>query len=640
MSPFFSYVLLFAPLCGFALLAFVGRRHGSVFWGLLATGFMLISAAAAVGVCLQYATHGQQGDVYGSLVVWKHHWLPLTPTLQIEMGMLLDPLSCMMVLLVTLISLLVHIYSISYMQGEERYVSYFAFLQLFTFSMLGLVVAVNLFQVYFFWELVGVSSYLLIGFHYDRTSAAAAAKKAFVVTRFADLGFLIGILLLSYYGGSLDIGTLLSAVEKENGGFAGLITTSFLGISVLTWGSVLTFMGAAGKSAMFPLHIWLPDAMEGPTPVSALIHAATMVVAGVYLVARLFPFYEVSGVALEVVSAVGLLSALMAALVALTQSDVKRVLAYSTMSQIGLMMCALGLGPVENGLGFTASLFHLFTHGFFKALLFLAAGIVIHHVHSNEVTAMGGLRTKLPTAHAVFLIACLSIAGIPPFSGFFSKELIVQAAALDRHVYWIGILLVSGLTAFYMFRLYFLMFWHSIPPISVHHEFAHRRQWSSMGLPLWLLAAASAGVGFLPFAHFVTRRGIPLRVDLSWDHVVMALTVSLAGLLVAALFYMRADRRIVLQRLSRSVVYRFISQKFYVDELYRFVFHRLIFQHIARPMAWVDRHVVDGAVHAIGYVTAGMAYIIRSLQSGHLQQYALWYFVGLVLLLYVLAQRI
>jgi NADH-quinone oxidoreductase subunit L len=309
---------------------------------------------------------------------------------------------------------------------------------------------------------VGLSSYLLIGFYYDRPAAVSAAKKAFIVTRFADLGFLVGILILAFQAGTLDFNTLIARLtDIRSEQFAGITAASFLGVSLLTWALVLVFMGGAGKSAMFPLHIWLPDAMEGPTPVSALIHAATMVVAGVYLVARLFPVFSIDQAVLQVVTWVGALSAAFAAIVACTQTDIKKVLAFSTMSQIGYMMFALGVsrqGGGEEGLGYTASLFHLFTHAFFKSLLFLCAGAIIHKVHSNEMKDMGGLRKRMPLTHIAFLAGCLAIAGIPPFSGFFSKEEILLAARRSNNlIYGIG-LVVSGITAFYMFRLYFSIF--------------------------------------------------------------------------------------------------------------------------------------------------------------------------------------
>ena len=345
-------------------------------------------------------------------------WLTFSEGVSIDMGILVDPISVMMLVVVTVVSLMVHVYSLGYMKGDERFATYYSFLSLFTFSMLGLVIAVNIFQIYMFWELVGVSSFLLIGYYFEKPSAVAASKKAFIVTRFADLGFLIGILILGFEAKTLDFVTLIERLTTSNSPYLVSATTaSFLGASALTWGLLLVFMGGAGKSAMFPLHIWLPDAMEGPTPVSALIHAATMVVAGVFLVARLFPIFSISCPgALEVVMWTGVISALFAAIIACTQTDIKRVLAYSTMSQIGYMMFALGVSGYgnESGLGFTASMFHLFTHAFFKALLFLGAGAVIHYIHSNEMKDMGGLRKSMPITHITFLIACLAIAGIPP----------------------------------------------------------------------------------------------------------------------------------------------------------------------------------------------------------------------------------
>ena len=332
------------------------------------------------------------------------------------MGILIDPISVMMLIVVSIVSLMVHIYSRGYMKGDDGYTRFFAFLGLFSFSMFGLVLATNLFQIYIFWELVGVSSYLLIGYYYTKTSAVAAAKKAFIVTRFADLGFLIGILIIGYYTGTYDFQTLNN---PEGNAILNWASTSFMGLSVITWALILIFMGGAGKSAMFPLHIWLPDAMEGPTPVSALIHAATMVVAGVYLVARLFPMYYFveDGFALNIVAYVGAFSSLFAAIIAITQTDIKRVLAFSTMSQIGYMMLALGVSGYDGheGVGYMASMFHLFTHAMFKALLFLGAGSVIHAVHSNYLKDMGGLRKYMPITNITFLIAALAIAGVFPF---------------------------------------------------------------------------------------------------------------------------------------------------------------------------------------------------------------------------------
>src|SRR5436190_1245668 len=440
------------PLAGFLLLGLFGRSTFKNSSGIIGTLLLAVSAALAIYTAYHYFAHSSVG-FYPREVPLSFTWLQFSDKLSIDMGIMLDPISVMMIVVVTFVSLMVHIYSLGYMKGEERFPTYYAFLSLFTFSMLGLVLSSNLFQIYIFWELVGVSSFLLIGFYYEKPSAVAACKKAFIVTRFADLGFLIGILILSFYSGTLDFNTLIAVLTSpESGELKTALAASFLGISGLTWALVLIFIGGAGKSAMFPLHIWLPDAMEGPTPVSALIHAATMVVAGVYLVARLFPIFSMSAPALDIVAYLGIISSLFAAVIACTQTDIKRVLAYSTMSQIGYMMFALGVSKygAEDGLGYMASMFHLFTHAFFKSLLFLCAGAVIHVVHSNEMKDMGGLRKLMPLTHIAFLIACLSIAGIPPFSGFFSKEEILTAAYnSNKFIYGIGVF-TSMLTAFYM----------------------------------------------------------------------------------------------------------------------------------------------------------------------------------------------
>src|SRR5436190_4444194 len=371
-----SYIALIPllPFASFVLLGLFGRKYLKNSSGVIGCVVLLLSTALAIYAAYNYFfVQGKVDGAYPTLIPVKYTWLNFTPSLSIDMGIVLDPISVMMLLVVTFVSLMVHVYSLGYMKGEERFATYYSFLSLFTFSMLGLVIASNIFQIYIFWELVGISSYLLIGFYYDRPSAVAASKKAFVVTRFADLGFLIGILILGFQAQTLDFHTLIQRLtDTQSPQLLAIASTSFLGVSLLTWALTLVFIGGAGKSAMFPLHIWLPDAMEGPTPVSALIHAATMVVAGVYLVARLFPIFYFNHASLEVVTWVGAFSAFLAAVIACTQTDLKRVLAYSTMSQIGYMMFALGVSgnAGEAGSGYTGSMFHLFTHAFFKSLLF------------------------------------------------------------------------------------------------------------------------------------------------------------------------------------------------------------------------------------------------------------------------------
>ncbi|MBS1598742.1 MAG: NADH-quinone oxidoreductase subunit L [Bacteroidetes bacterium] len=623
------------PLAGFLLLGLFGRRifknNSGVIGTLLMMCATIISLYVAYGYFFEY---GKVNGVYQKLIPFKYAWLVFSKDLSIDMGITLDPISVMMLVVVTFISLMVHVFSLAYMKGEERFSTFYAFLSLFTFSMLGLVISSNIFQIYIFWELVGVSSFLLIGYYYDRPSAVAASKKAFIVTRFADLGFLIGILVLSFYSGTLDFNELISRLTAPGSDqLKAAVTSSFMGISAITWGTFLIFIGGAGKSAMFPLHVWLPDAMEGPTPVSALIHAATMVVAGVYLVARLFPVFAMAAPdSLQIVAYVGAVSALLAAVIACTQTDIKRVLAYSTMSQIGYMMFALGVAKYggENGLGYTASMFHLFTHAMFKALLFLCAGAVIHFVHSNEMADMGGLRKKLPVTHIAFLIACLSIAGIPPFSGFFSKEEILLAAwQQNRTIYWIG-LITSGMTAFYMFRLYFSIFWNR--DFNDHHS-AHNHHGEGGGLitiPLIILAIGSIVSGFIPFGNFVSSDGSRLATGFHASFSIMPVSIGVIGILIAGWLYKKQSDKPDKISSSLNGLYKTAYHKFYIDEIYLFITKKILFNLVGRPAAWFDRNVVDGLVNFTGNTTQVISEKIKGIQSGKVQQYAIYFLIGAI----------
>jgi NADH-quinone oxidoreductase subunit L len=579
-----------------------------------------------------FFANGTTEEVFQKITALNFTWLPFTEKLHVDMGVLLDPISVMMLVVISTVSFMVHIYSLGYMKGERGFERFFAFLSLFTFSMLGLVVATNIFQMYIFWELVGVSSYLLIGFYYERPSAVRAAKKAFIVTRFADLGFLIGILILSFITKTFDFVTLTdpqgTAIAQGSG-------VSFLGLSVMTWSMIFVYMGGVGKSAMFPFHIWLPDAMEGPTPVSALIHAATMVVAGVYLVARMFPVYIFSAPdALEVVAYVGGFSSLFAAIIACTQTDIKRVLAYSTMSQIGYMMLALGVSGYggHEGLGFMASMFHLFTHAMFKALLFLAAGAIIHAVHSNYMTDMGNLRKYLPVTHITFLIACLTIAGIPPLSGFFSKDEILAAAFHHNKFLFFIEYAVAGITAFYMFRLYFSIFWGN----ETHYHHTPHEAPFTMTVPLIILAAGSALTGFIPFSKLVTSDGIPFESEIEWAIAIPSVIIGIAGIAVAYIMYARKNE--IPEKVSASLgyAYKWAYNKFYIDEIYLFVTKKVIFRYISEPVAWFDRHIVDGTMNAIASVTQAVSFRIRGFQSGQLQKYAFVFISGVVLFVLII----
>ncbi len=645
MSNYF-YILWIPllPLISFVLLGLFGRKYLSSIAGLLGTASLFTSTILSFIAAKQYFfVDGKVNGVFQKIVALKFTWLEFSPGLSIDLGIIVDPISVMMLVVITSVSLMVHVFSLGYMKGEERFATYYAFLSLFTFSMLGLILSSNIFQVYMFWELVGVSSFLLISYYFNKPSAVAASKKAFIVTRFADLGFLIGILILGYYGGTLDIGLLIERFTSASSAqYISITGASFLEASMLTWGLTLLFMGGAGKSAMFPLHIWLPDAMEGPTPVSALIHAATMVVAGVYLVARMFPVFSMDETALHIVTYVGAASALFAAIIACTQTDIKRVLAYSTMSQIGYMMFALGISKNggEAGLGYMASMFHLFTHAFFKSLLFLGAGSVIHMVHSNEMKDMGGLRKLMPITHFAFLIACLAIAGIPPFSGFFSKEEILLAAFHEnKFIYGIA-LFTAALTSFYMFRLYFTIFWSKEAPVATHghedhahdtHESHGEGPWV-MKLPLLILAACAIGVGFIPFSQLVTSDGAALETHIDIVFSIAPVALSVMAILFASSFYKKQNEKSDKVVAAFGGLYTAAYKRFYIDEVYLFITKKIVFPFIGQPIAWADKNIVDGFMLLLAKATAKISESIKGLQSGKVQNYAFYFFGGVAVL--------
>jgi len=617
------------PLAVFLLLGIFNQKIKPSVSGYIGVAGLLTSTLLSLNTAYQYfIVNGKVDGVYQTFVE-KTVWMNFTDTLAIDMGIQIDPISVMMLIVVSIVSLMVHIYSRGYMKGDDGYTRFFAFLSLFSFSMYGLVLATNLFQIYIFWELVGVSSYLLIGYYYTKPSAVSAAKKAFIVTRFADLGFLIGILIIGYYTGTYDFETLNN---PEGNAILNWASTSFMGLSVLTWALILIFIGGAGKSAMFPLHIWLPDAMEGPTPVSALIHAATMVVAGVFLVARLFPmFYFVEdGFALNIVAYVGAFSSLFAAIIAITQTDIKRVLAFSTMSQLGYMMLALGVSGYEGheGLGYMASMFHLFTHAMFKALLFLCAGSVIHAVHSNYLKDMGGLRKYMPITNITFLIAALAIAGVPPFAGFFSKdEILVAAYEHNKLIYFIGIF-VAGLTAFYMFRIYFGIFWGK----DTKYEHSPHESPISMTFPLMFLALLSIVGGFIPFSEFVTADKAGFAAHLNYPLAAVAVGVGLIGIALAWVFYKKENNLADKMANFFGPLYQWTSDKFYFDEIYLFITKKILFKRVAAPIAKFDKKYVDGTMVGIGNKTVLASEKIKGMQSGKVQDYAFAFIAGVVIL--------
>ena len=660
-------LILAIPLAMFLILGLLGHKMSHKMAGVLGTSAMGVTLVLAYFTAFTYFFSGDPQFITATgerlqHVVFNHTWLAFTPELVIRLGFLLDPISAMMLVVITTISFMVHLYSNGYMRDhhgvfETGFQRFYAFLSLFSFSMLGLVVATNIFQMYIFWELVGASSYLLIGFYYTKHSAVSASKKAFIVTRFADLGFLIGILILSYYTGTFNFTDLTSApvsgmadVFQVNIGTAegirNIFETSaapvFMGASVLTWALVLIFMCGMGKSAMLPLHIWLPDAMEGPTPVSALIHAATMVVAGVYLVARLFPLYLMEEAALNIVTWVGALTALYAAMVACTQIDIKRVLAFSTISQIAFMMVSLGVTDMDfhHGLGYMASMFHLFTHAMFKALLFLGAGALIHAVGSNDYTAMHGLRKYMPITHITFLVGCLAIAGIIPFAGFFSKDEILTACLGNSTLVYIWMSAVAALTAFYMFRLYYLIFWWKEHKVHEGHHAPQDQPWT-MTLPLVILAVISVFAGFVPFGNLVTWNGHPMfesagfftnLANLDWTVASISLIVAIAAIGLATVMYKKENPMPAKLKNALPTLWDWCHHRFYWDELYMFITHKIIFGLICRPIAWFDRHIIDGTMDGMAIVAQRLSVAIRPLQSGNVQMYVWVYLIGALLL--------
>ena len=630
----YTILILLLPFFSFLLLGVFGKWFSHKAAGLVGTAVLGVVAVMAYYTAFEYffQTPRTAEGVLPTLMPYNFTWLPFfIKGLSFNMGIMLDPISVMMLIVITTVSLMVHIYSFGYMHGERGFQRYYAFLSLFTMSMLGLVVATNIFQMYMFWELVGVSSYLLIGFYYTSPAAIAASKKAFIVTRFADLFFLIGILIYGYYCHSFGF-------EFNQDGFA-------QGAMMLPTALFLMFIGGAGKSAMFPLHIWLPDAMEGPTPVSALIHAATMVVAGVFQIARLFPLWiEYAPGTLHIVAWVGAFTAFYAAAVACCQSDIKRVLAFSTISQIAFMMVALGVctefttGHEHVGsLGYMASMFHLFTHAMFKALLFLGAGCIIHAVHSNEMSAMGGLRKYMPITHITFLIACLAISGIPPFSGFFSKDEILTAAfAYMPAMGWI-MTAIAAMTAFYMFRLYYGIFWGTENK-ALHAEHTPHEAPLTMTFPLMFLALVTCVAGFIPFGHFVSADGQLYDIHLDWNVAGTSIIIAVASIFLATYMYI-GERQPQVDALAEKFgkLHRWAYKRFYMDEVYQYITHRIIFAHISKPIAWFDRHVIDGFFNFLAWGTNALSFRIRGLQSGSVQGYAYVFLLGTLILLAIMA---
>jgi NADH-quinone oxidoreductase subunit L len=616
-----AWIIPLLPLAAFVLVTFWGDRlpgRGAY----VSIAGIVLAGLAGIKALLE-VLGGARADLTYQWVVLGSK--PLT------VGFVVDPLSAVMLAMVGIVASLITIYSVGYMQGDPRFSRFFAYLSLFQFAMLFLVLADNFLFMYAGWELVGLCSYLLIGFWFERPAAARASLKAFITTRVGDFSMMIGILILFMHTGTLAFTAIFRGIEAGQ-----------IGGPLLTAAAVLVFGGAVGKSAQVPLHVWLPDAMEGPTPVSALIHAATMVAAGVYLVARTYPLFVLSAghQALWVVAYIGGLTALVAATMGVVEDDIKRVLAYSTMSQLGYMMMGLGV------LGYSAGMFHLVTHAFFKALLFLGAGSVIHVVATNNMKEMGGLARAMPVTFWTFLVATLALTGIPPFSGFFSKDAILLAAYTHDKLLWAVGTFGAFLTALYMGRLLWYTFAGSFRGGAAGGSHDARGAAAGGGthlhespgvmtVPLVLLAACTVGLGFLeaPFerlVHFEGAEAPPSNAGL----LVISVLVAVAGWAAAgAIYRWRIVPSEVLRRRFGSL-YTLLVHKYYVDEIYAWVFLRA-----GGVVMWAaaafDRYVVDGLVNAAGWIAGQMGLFLRYLQTGREENYLLLIFLSVVVIVLV-----
>ena len=631
--------LLVLPIAGFALTAVFGRRLGDNSWA-ISVGAILLTWAAGMLVVF-----GQLTGAFGpdGLHFTVYTWIP-AGTFQLDANFMVDNLTAALLIVVTTIGMLVHVYSIGYMAHDPGKWRFFAYLNFFMFSMLLLVLAGNFLLLFMAWELVGLSSYLLIGFWYRRRSAALAAKKAFLVNRVGDVGFSIGIWAIWTTVGSLNFSDVFTKLPQ-------MLASGQIQTWQITGIALLLFCGAVGKSAQFPLHVWLPDAMEGPTPVSALIHAATMVNAGVYMVARANPIFSHAPAAMVIVAAVGIFTALLAATIALTQTDIKRVLAYSTLSQLGYMFASLGVGA------YAAAIFHLMTHGFFKGLLFLDSGSVIHGVHDEQdMNKMGGLWRKMPITHATMLIASIAISGIPPLAGFFSKDEILGASFRNGfYVVWLIGAVVAAMTAFYMFRLMGKTFYgpsHVAPDVHPHESPP------AMWVPLVLLAVPAAllglAIGWPPDSGLVHQWLDPVFAQADQtlgvhqeafqvfgvDGALLLVSVALAtlGLVTAVrLFGLRLPGRdvepkpAVVEATTERLRPLYIASrnKWWFDDLYHGLFY-VIGGVVARAAWWFDGHVVDGVVNGVGTLTVFSGREVRRIQTGRVQNYALGIAIGLL----------
>ncbi len=616
-----ALLITLLPLLSFIVIVFITKKSKMVS---AMVALASIGASAILSIIVFIKTLGDRTPKEFSIEWLNIPSLGSFKGLHIEMGILIDPLSSLMLVIVTFIATLVVLYSLGYMKGDEGFSRYFAYLSLFTFSMLILVVANNYFQMFAGWELVGLCSYLLIGFWFHKPSAADASKKAFITNRWADFGFMTGIILLFVKFGTFNFGELAKLISGSHGA------------AFLTLIAALIFVGPVGKSAQFPLHVWLPDAMEGPTPVSALMHAATMVAAGVYLIARGFILFESVHAVLTAMAYIGGFTAIFAASIALVQDDIKKILAFSTLSQLGYMVMAMGVGSV------TAGMFHLTTHAFFKALLFLGAGSVIHAVHSQNIFEMGDIKSKMPITTWTFVIGSLALAGIFPLAGFWSKDEILSATLASGHVYLYVIgTIVAFMTAFYMFRLIFIAFFGK--KRTNHH--AHESGWV-MTLPLIILAVLAVFAGFANSPWFYNTFGQSFGTFIFFEeaevpHVNMAVAgvstiVALAGIFTAWLIYIKKAVNTEALAKKYSGLYNLLYNKFYIDNLYLRVFDSVMMA-AGKIFDLLDHKFIDGIFDGFARLLGITGKRARVTNTGNLQGYALVMFAAVVIIVIVMS---
>lgn len=611
-----AWIIPLLPLFSFLFLLLFGKRlrESSAYIGIVLTLGSFIYSLLVLIERLSEPTYKAEAS-----------WLTIGDV-QLTAGFEINQLNALMLVIVSLVSFLVHTYSKEYMRGDERFSVFYAYLGLFTFAMLGLVISPNLLQLYVFWELVGLGSFLLIGFYFYKKEAKAAAKKAFIMTRIGDVGLFIGMMLLFWEVGSFEFDVIFEAVD------AGIVSAS-----MVTLTAILIFIGAMGKSGQFPLHTWLPDAMEGPTPVSALIHAATMVAAGVYLVATMFPLFSASETALTTVAVVGGITAIFAATIGIVQKDIKRILAYSTVSQLGYMMLALGSA------GYVAGVFHLMTHAFFKALLFLAAGSIIHAISTQNIDEMGGLWKKLKFTGVLFLIGTMAISGVPFLSGFFSKdEILIAAWAHGNYVLFAIALIVAFFTAFYMFRLFFLVFAGEYRGKANHIQESP----SLMMFPIVILGALAIFSGYVNTPWFGTFLGdwlVEGNVALGNGHVegpawimIAATLISFGGILLAYLIYGKKSVSRDAFGGEASTAYNILYNKYYVDELYSYSIIPFT-KGISLFLSFIDKFLIEGLMNLVTSTILMFGKIGSKFQSGQVQQYGAVVIVGLAVILVIYA---